>query len=211
MSNINSTNLNTITNLCQKAKFALSASEFAQCPADLGKEVAFAGRSNAGKSSALNCLTSAKLAKTSKTPGRTQLINFFNLTDDLRLVDLPGYGYAKVSISLKKHWREHLDAYLQRRTSLVGIILLMDIRHPLSDFDQMLLAFACACHLPIHILLTKCDKLKFGAAKQQLFKVQNELNNKFAKNSNVSIQLFSATKRQGLDEAYNVLNNWLLT
>jgi len=201
--------LKTITKLCQNAKFLLSAAEFKQCPSDLGKEIAFAGRSNAGKSSALNCLTHANLARTSKTPGRTQLLNFFNLTDDLRLVDLPGYGYAKVPLSLKKHWEKHLDTYLKKRQSLVGIILLMDIRHPLSDFDQMLINFAVGYNLPIHILLTKCDKLKFGAAKEQLIKTTMQLNNTF-KNHQVSIQLFSATKRIGLNETYNVLANLLL-
>jgi len=186
----------------------MSAADFNGCPFDGGKEIAFAGRSNAGKSSALNCLTSANLARTSKTPGRTQLINFFSLTDNLRLVDLPGYGYAKVPISLKKHWQQHLDAYLQQRTSLTAIILLMDIRHPLSDFDNMLLEWSVRCNMPIHILLTKCDKLKFGAAKQQLLQIKQMLIQQlqFAP----SISLFSATKRQGLDEAYSILNTYLL-
>jgi len=205
----NQNSLTQITKLCQQAKFLISANQFNQCPADLGKEVAFAGRSNAGKSSALNCLTSANLARTSKTPGRTQLINFFSLTEDLRLVDLPGYGYAKVSLSLKKHWQEHLDAYLQQRQSLVGIILLMDIRHPLSDFDCLLLDFAKSCKLGAHILLTKADKLKFGAGRQQIFKVQQNVSRNFGQN--FSIQLFSAVKRQGLEDTYQILDNWLLS
>jgi len=200
--------LKQITKLCQCAKFLMSASEFAQCTPDIGKEVAFAGRSNAGKSSALNCLTSANLARTSKTPGRTQLINFFSLTDNLRLVDLPGYGYAKVPLSLKKHWQKHLDAYLQQRTSLVGIVLLMDIRHPLGEFDYLLLNWAASCNMNAHILLTKSDKLKFGAAKEQLFKVRQTLINEFS--HNFSLQLFSATKRSGVEDAYQILNNWLL-
>src|SRR5690554_1246640 len=121
---------NPIIGLCQQASFLTSAARVEQCPDDQGYEVAFAGRSNAGKSSAINCLTRANLARTSKTPGRTQLINFFSLDSERRLVDLPGYGYAKVSMTLKQHWQTHLDAYLSNRKSLKGVILLMDTRHP---------------------------------------------------------------------------------
>ncbi len=133
---------NPILGLCQQATFLISAAKVDQCPDDQGLEVAFAGRSNAWKSSALNTLTHANLARTSKTPGRTQLLNFFRLDDERRLVDLPGYGYAKVPIPLKQHWQKHLEAYLGSRESLCGLVLMMDIRHPLTEFDNMMLDWA---------------------------------------------------------------------
>ncbi len=144
-------------------------------PGRPGYEVAFAGRSNAGKSSALNTLTHASLARTSKTPGRTQLLNFFSLDDERRLVDLPGYGYAKVPIPLKQHWQKHLEAYLGSRECLRGVILMMDVRHPMTDFDKMMLDWAKASSMPMHILLTKADKLTHGAGKNTLLKVQSEI------------------------------------
>ncbi len=193
--------------LCQTASFIKSASEVSQCPADQGLEVAFAGRSNAGKSSALNTLTHARLARTSKTPGRTQLINFFGLDEQRRLVDLPGYGYAKVPLELKEHWKKHLDAYLTSRQSLAGVVLVMDIRHPLSPFDCMMLEWADKTGLPVHILLSKTDKLSFGAAKGELLKVQNRVRKEFG--NRASVQLFSSPKRQGIDEAHAVLDSWL--
>ena len=150
---------NPILGLCQQARFLISAAKVDQCPPDEGYEVAFAGRSNAGKSSALNTLTHASLARTSKTPGRTQLLNFFTLDEERRLVDLPGYGYAKVPIPLKQHWQRHLEAYLGSRESLVGLVLMMDIRHPLTDFDRLMLDWAQVSRLPVHVLLTKADKL----------------------------------------------------
>ncbi len=159
---------NPILGLCQKAKFALSAAKVEQCPDDQGYEVAFAGRSNAGKSSALNTLTHASLARTSKTPGRTQLLNFFSLDDERRLVDLPGYGYAKVPIPLKQHWQKHLEAYLGSRECLRGVILMMDVRHPMTDFDKMMLDWAKASSMPMHILLTKADKLTHGAEQEHI-------------------------------------------
>lgn len=178
-----------------------------QCPEDSGLEVAFAGRSNAGKSSALNALTHASLARTSKTPGRTQLLNFFRLDDERRLVDLPGYGYAKVPIPLKLHWQQHLEAYLSSRNSLVGVVLLMDIRHPLTDFDRLMLDWAQASRLPIHVLLTKADKLAFGASKNALLKVRKEIQQGWG--DVATLQLFSAPKRQGVEEAQEVLAGWL--
>lgn len=193
--------------LCQKTAFMISAAEVTQCPPDIGYEVAFAGRSNAGKSSAINTLTRASLARTSKTPGRTQLLNFFSLDEERRLVDLPGYGYAKVPLPLKLHWQNHLDAYLSQRHSLQGIILLMDIRHPLTDFDRMLLDWASASKMPVHILLTKMDKLTFGAAKNTLLNVKKELDQ--YQQAEFSIQLFSSVKRQGIAEALDVLRQWL--
>ena len=198
---------NSIIGLCQQASFLTSAARVEQCPEDEGYEVAFAGRSNAGKSSAINTLTRASLARTSKTPGRTQLLNFFSLDDERRLVDLPGYGYAKVPIPLKLHWQQHLEAYLSSRTSLMGLILMMDIRHPLTPFDHLMLDWAASSQMPMHILLTKADKLTFGAGKAALLKTQKEIQNKWG--ATASIQLFSSTKRIGITEAHQVLANWL--
>lgn len=191
----------------QQCKFLVSAAKLSQCPEDIGAEVAFAGRSNAGKSSALNTLTEQKkLARTSKTPGRTQLINFFYLTPEQRLVDLPGYGYAKVAESVKNHWQRHLDDYLRHRASLRGLVLVMDIRHPLQDFDCMLLDWAAASKLPVHILLTKADKLKKGPAKNQLLNVKKALQGWQAE---FSVQTYSALKKTGVEELRNLLENWL--
>ncbi|MDP3847775.1 MAG: ribosome biogenesis GTP-binding protein YihA/YsxC [Pseudomonas sp.] len=198
---------NPIRGLCQQSTFLISAAKVDQCPPDVGREVAFAGRSNAGKSSALNTLTHAGLARTSKTPGRTQLLNFFSLDDQHRLVDLPGYGYAKVPIPLKLHWQRHLEAYLGSRNSLAGLILMMDIRKPLTDFDQLMLDWAVASQMPMHILLTKADKLTFGAAKNTLLKVQQDIRQGWGEA--ISIQLFSAPKRMGIEDAYAVLTQWL--
>ncbi|ALZ86659.1 MULTISPECIES: ribosome biogenesis GTP-binding protein YihA/YsxC [Pseudomonas] len=198
---------NPIVGLCQQASFLISAAKVDQCPFDSGLEVAFAGRSNAGKSSALNTLTHANLARTSKTPGRTQLLNFFSLDEERRLVDLPGYGYAKVPIPLKQHWQEHLEAYLSSRNSLSGVVLMMDIRHPLTEFDRLMLDWAQASSMPLHILLTKADKLAFGAQKNALLKVQREIRQGWG--DTASIQLFSAPKRQGVEDAQRVLAGWL--
>jgi len=198
---------NPIVGLCQQASFLISAAKVDQCPADSGLEVAFAGRSNAGKSSALNTLTHANLARTSKTPGRTQLLNFFALDEERRLVDLPGYGYAKVPIPLKQHWQEHLEAYLSSRRSLSGVVLMMDIRHPLTEFDRLMLDWAQASSMPLHILLTKADKLAFGAQKNALLKVQRDVRQGWG--DTASIQLFSAPKRQGVEDAQRVLADWL--
>lgn len=198
---------NPIVGLCQQASFLISAAKVDQCPFDNGREVAFAGRSNAGKSSALNTLTHANLARTSKTPGRTQLLNFFTLDDERRLVDLPGYGYAKVPIPLKQHWQEHLEAYLSSRNSLSGVVLMMDIRHPLTEFDRLMLDWAQASSMPLHILLTKADKLAFGAQKNALLKVQRDVRQGWG--DTASIQLFSAPKRQGVEDAQRVLARWL--
>ena len=191
------------------ARFMLSAPDLARCPADAGYEVAFAGRSNAGKSSAINTITvNSKLARTSKTPGRTQLINFFTLNiPSCRLVDLPGYGYAKVSKEVKTEWQENMDEYLHARESLKGLMLVMDIRKPLSDFDTMMLEWAEASQLPISILLTKGDKLRPGAAKNMLAKVKTELKN-FEYLS--SVILFSSLKKVGVENARNQLDKWLM-
>lgn len=193
----------------QNARFLTSAPTRVQCPPDHGAEVAFAGRSNAGKSSAINTLTQQKsLARTSRTPGRTQLINFFSLGDDTtrRLVDLPGYGYAKVPEAVKREWQYHLADYLRGRRSLRGLVLVMDVRHPLTEFDQTLLGWADEQNMPVHILLTKADKLKSGAAKSALLQVRNQLREW---EDLVTVQLFSSLKRQGIEAACAQLDSWL--
>ena len=191
----------------RQAEFLTSASKVSQCPPDVGWEVAFAGRSNAGKSSAINSLTdNKKLARTSRTPGRTQLINFFQLTDKQRLVDLPGYGYAKVPLAIKREWNKQLENYLRQRESLRGLILLMDSRHPMQPFDEQMLDWAQNAQMPVHILLTKADKLKKGPAKSTLLKLRNQLTEH---KKLVSIQLFSALKHSGHEELTKVLNTWL--
>ncbi|MGQ9424854.1 ribosome biogenesis GTP-binding protein YihA/YsxC [Gilvimarinus sp. F26214L] len=191
------------------AEFSQSAPSLAECPADEGAEVAFAGRSNAGKSSAINTLTdNTKLARTSKTPGRTQLINFFRLSDYQRLVDLPGYGYAKVPQAMKQRWQRHLFEYLQKRQSLRGLVLLMDIRHPLQEYDTNLLNWAVEVEMPVHVLLTKADKLKSGQRKNTLFKVRQHLEAAQVHDL-VTVQCFSSLKKEGLQELKGVLNRWL--
>jgi len=188
-----------------RAAFLTSAAALEGCPADYGAEVAFAGRSNAGKSSALNRLTRQKnLARTSKTPGRTQLINFFALSDQQRLVDLPGYGFAKVPTAVQRRWGEFIGEYLTQREALTGLILLMDVRHPMKDQDVQLIDWAQDRGLPIHVLLTKADKLKRGAAQNQLLAVRREL-----PPEGCTVQLFSALKGDGLEDAKRVISSWL--
>ncbi|MCW8906239.1 MAG: ribosome biogenesis GTP-binding protein YihA/YsxC [Sedimenticola sp.] len=190
-----------------QAQFLTSAARLDQSPPDEGYEVAFAGRSNAGKSSAINALCQQKsLARTSKTPGRTQLLNFFALDETHRLVDLPGYGYAKVAERIKLQWQAELAAYLEKRQSLRGVILLADVRHPLKEFDLQMLEWSNKMQLPVHILLTKADKLKRGAASSSLLKVRQLLKDMPGEHS---VQLFSALKRQGIDQAHAVLDRWL--
>ena len=192
-----------------KAQYLCSAPTIRECPEDTGREVAFAGRSNAGKSSAINALTNnRKTARTSKTPGRTQLINFFSLSEDCRLVDLPGYGFAKVPRAMKQQWDKNLAGYLQKRQSLAGLVLLMDIRHPLQDYDRQMLNWCTEAGMPVHVLLTKADKMKQGAAKNCLLKVQRELKDA-GMDLHITLQTFSALKKQGLPELQQVLNLWL--
>lgn len=194
----------------QSAEFITSAPSLKQCPDDVGCEVAFAGRSNAGKSSAINTLTRNKnLARTSKTPGRTQMINFFQLGEDRRLVDLPGYGYAKVPVAMKAQWDRHMAEYLQARKSLGGLILLMDIRHPLQDYDRQMLNWAAQAGLPVHILLTKSDKLKRGPAQSTLLKVERFLREMDPGITLLTVQTFSSLKKLGLPELEAQLNHWL--
>ena len=191
-----------------RARFVGSAASLAQAPEDRGAEVAFAGRSNAGKSSAINTLCRQNaLARTSKTPGRTQLLNFFELDDERRLVDLPGYGYAKVAAPVKRQWQGLLSDYLESRRSLRGLFLVMDVRHPLREFDRQLLAWSGRIGLPVHILLTKADKLGRGAASRTLLETRRAV--EAAGDGRVSLQLFSALKRQGVEEAHARLDAWL--
>ncbi|MBL1276287.1 MAG: YihA family ribosome biogenesis GTP-binding protein [Ectothiorhodospiraceae bacterium] len=195
------------------AEFEISVARLAQLPPDEGGEVAFAGRSNAGKSSAINRITGQKsLARTSKTPGRTQLINFFRLDEQRCLVDLPGYGYAKVAAEVKRRWQQTMEEYLSTRQSLKGLVLLMDVRHPLKEVDQQLLNWCWQVGMPVHILLTKADKLKSGAGKNALLQVQKELAEMSPDGLTddlTTVQLFSSPKGTGLDEVYRVLDHWL--
>lgn len=190
----------------RNAQFTVSAAELAGCPTDSLAEVAFAGRSNAGKSSAINALTKInRLARTSKTPGRTQLINFFGLETGYYLVDLPGYGFAKVPLSVKNKWQKELENYLRRRESLTGLVLLSDIRHPLKEFDRMMIEWAVQSELPLHLLLTKADKLKRGAAQNTFLAVQEELKAQ----AEISVQLFSVNQEQTVEALRNKLEGWL--
>ncbi len=189
------------------ASFLTSANQLNQLPPDEGLEVAFAGRSNAGKSSALNTLTDQRsLARTSKTPGRTQLINFFIIDEQHRLVDLPGYGYAKVPEAIKRHWQQVLADYLRVRRCLRGLILLMDIRHPFKEFDRQMLDWCTHQQMPVHILLTKADKLKRGPAGNTLQQVRKTLKTDYPL---ATVQLFSSLDKQGVEQAREKLAEWL--
>ncbi len=193
--------------LYRQVSFLTSAAQLKQSPPDEGMEVAFAGRSNSGKSSAINTLCDqSNLSRVSKTPGRTQLLNFFRLDDERRLVDLPGYGYAKVSESIKRQWQKFMADYLVRRDCLCGMILVMDIRHPLTEYDRNMLNWCAERGLPVHILLTKADKLKRGPGLDQVRKVQRAMQDWPGE---VGVQPFSSLKRQGIDEVHRVLDGWL--
>ena len=186
------------------AKFVTSANAVAQFLPDDGVEVAVAGRSNAGKSSAINIIVNRRqFARTSKTPGRTQLVNFFSMRDGQRLVDLPGYGFAKVGESVRARWGRLLQDYFETRESLSGLILVVDVRRELQDFDRQMLTFAGSVDLRVHVLLTKADKLKRGKAATALLQVKKELG------SAATAQLFSAHNRQGMDEARDTLETFL--
>jgi len=189
-----------------KATFTISAPDIRKLPQDTGIEVAFAGRSNAGKSSALNTLSNQKsLARTSKTPGRTQLINVFEIAENKRLVDLPGYGFAKVPLEMKKKWQKALGEYLEKRECLKGLVVLMDIRHPLKDLDLDLIHWAVDSEIPVLALLTKADKLKQGKRSAEVLKVKKELK---ALNGEIHVQAFSSLKRTGVDQATAVIAQW---
>lgn len=200
--------------LFQNAAFYISAHKLSDLPPARGVEIAFAGRSNAGKSSALNTLANHnRLAYVSKQPGRTQLINFFSLNpdkgNDQFLVDLPGYGYAKVPVSVRNHWQLVLSTYLTDRTSLYGLALVMDSRRPLTPLDTQMLDWFCHSGKPVHVLLTKSDKLSRNEANQTLFKTRKTLTDTWGEN--VTVQLFSSLKKQGVEEAEMVIGKWLLS
>jgi GTP-binding protein len=193
--------------LFQNAVFHISAHNLRDLPPASGIEVAFAGRSNAGKSSALNTLANHnRLAYVSKQPGRTQLINFFALGGDRYLVDLPGYGYAKVPAALRQHWQTTLSAYLTDRPTLNALVLVMDCRHPLTPLDRQMLDWFGHSGRPVHVLLTKADKLSRQAANQTLLAVRKELTENW---DNCTIQLFSSLKKQGVEEAEKIIGSWL--
>lgn len=190
----------------QKACFLLSAARVEQLPPDAGIEVAIVGRSNAGKSSVLNRITQNKgLARVSKTPGRTQLLNIFVLDDKRRLVDLPGYGFAKVPLAAKRKWEETVNAYVSERECLKGLVLVMDIRHPLRELDQTLLEYFEACELPVHLLLNKSDKLGNNDIAKTMKSVKAYLSEH---HQQVTVQLFSAMKGTGVKELQAVLDGW---
>ena len=190
-----------------KATFTISAPDISHLPNDSGIEVAFAGRSNAGKSSALNVLANQRgLARISKTPGRTQLINVFEVAENRRLVDLPGYGFAKVPLAMKQKWQRALGEYLEKRESLKGLVILMDIRHPLKDLDMDLIQWAADSELPVLALLTKCDKLSQGKRSAEVLKVKNAL---ASLNADIRVQAFSSLKRTGMEQANAIICDWL--
>jgi len=192
--------------LYHQARFINSAPKLGDAPEDQGLEIAFAGRSNAGKSSAINTLTrQSSLARISKTPGRTQLLNFFEIDKQRKFVDLPGYGYAKVPPSVKQKWQKMMETYLHERKALCGIVLVMDVRHPLTEFDWKMIEWCEHAGLPLHILLTKADKLKFGAAKNTLLKVQKDLSDASIV---ITLQLFSSLKKSGVDDVHQILDEW---
>ena len=196
-----------MNNPYQQTRFILGTPDARRAPPDEGVEVAFAGRSNAGKSSALNVLTGQRaLARISKAPGRTREINCFEVQEGIRLVDLPGYGYAKVSRAVKQQWQRNISTYLETRQSLGGVIVLMDVRHPLKEIDQQILGWCHAADLLTHVLLTKSDKLKRGPAKAALLQTRKALQ---ALHPEATLQLFSAHTRDGAEELQRVLDEWL--
>ncbi|NTV12043.1 MAG: YihA family ribosome biogenesis GTP-binding protein [Zoogloea sp.] len=193
--------------LFRQATFEISIAKASGLPPPEGAEIAFAGRSNAGKSSAINTLAGhTRLAFVSKTPGRTQLINFFRLTCGAALVDLPGYGYAEVPEAVRRQWQHLLEDYLTRRSNLIGLVMIMDSRHPLTVLDRQMLNWFAPSGRPIHVLLTKSDKLTRGQAAATLLTVRKEL---AAWGDKVSVQLFSSLKKTGMEEVESVVSGWL--
>ncbi|MFV9980739.1 MAG: ribosome biogenesis GTP-binding protein YihA/YsxC [Francisella endosymbiont of Hyalomma asiaticum] len=194
-----------------KAKYIMGVAKVSQLPEDIGVEVAFAGRSNAGKSSALNTLTDQKgLARVSKTPGRTQIINLFDLGDNNRLVDLPGYGYAKVSETIKRQWQSEMENYLTSRKCLNSIVLLVDSRHELKEFDSLMIETAISFGLNLHILLTKADKLN-NKERAQVNRMIESFLKTFVTIDKISYQLFSSLTKMGLDKFKEKLDSWYET
>lgn len=198
--------INMINNPFRIARYLMGAAKLDQLPPDEGVEVALAGRSNAGKSTALNAIADQKsLAKTSKTPGRTQLINLFMIDESNRLTDLPGYGFAKVSKDQKAQWQKTLSRYLQERKCLKALVIFMDIRHPLKETDKQMVQWAVSATIPVHVVLSKADKLKSGARKAALLSVNKRL---IRISDNITSQVFSATNKIGLDDLINTLSSW---
>lgn len=193
----------------RQTRFITSSPDIAHLPAEQGIEIAFAGRSNSGKSSALNAICDQKhLAKTSRTPGRTRLINLFNIKKNLFLVDLPGYGYAVVSDSMKRQWQKSMSEYLQKRNTLRGIVITMDIRHPLQNHDRLIIDWSITANLPALILLTKADKYGITKRREAVGEVKHLLS-EFG--GNFTVIAFSAWNKIGIDEVRTVLSNWFLT
>ena len=191
----------------RRARFLISVASLRGLPPDRGREVAFAGRSNAGKSSAINALTGRRdLARTSRTPGRTRLINFFELDEGRRLVDLPGYGYARVPRAMSREWGVLVGKYLESRESLVGVVVLMDIRHPLTELDETLFGWCRAAAVPVLAVLTKADKLGRGRRAAALAEVSGRL---ARYGDRAGAMMFSATKRRGREELAEFLDGWL--
>lgn len=193
--------------LYQKATYLKSVPTIDLCPTELTHEVAFAGRSNAGKSSALNVITTQKsLARTSKTPGRTQLINFFPVDETRALVDLPGYGFAKVNVKLKRAWEAGLSKYIEEREALKGLVLLVDSRMEPTEIDLVMLDWTQSIDLPVHVLLTKSDKLNKGPASASLLRMQELIDEHYP---HASVQLFSSLNKQGLIQVWDKLDSWM--
>ncbi|ANQ85989.1 ribosome biogenesis GTP-binding protein YihA/YsxC [Azoarcus olearius] len=195
--------------LFRNAQFEISIAKPSGLPPPNGAEIAFAGRSNAGKSSAINTLAGhVRLAYVSKTPGRTQLINFFRLNCGALLVDLPGYGYAAVPEKIRRQWQGLIETYLRTRESLIGLVLMMDSRHPMTDLDRQMIDWFAPSGKPIHVLLTKSDKLSRGPANATLLAVRAELTARYG--DQVSVQLFSSLKKTGVEEVEKVVAGWLV-
>lgn len=199
-----------INKLFHRATFLLSTAESSQWPEGDVAEIAFVGGSNVGKSTTINALTNQrKLAKTSKTPGRTQLINFFTLDEHRRIVDLPGYGYAKVPSKVKKEWGKHIESYLVEREGLRGLVLLIDSRHPLKITDKQMIEFCHASEIPVLVVLTKCDKISKNQGMKNKFVIQDILTKEFPGLLLKDIVLFSATNKTNIDKLYANVEQWL--
>ena len=205
--NTENTQTQQLPEILRQPEFILGAAEVQQFPNDTKIEIAFAGRSNVGKSSAINAITNRrKLARTSKTPGRTQQINFFSLGDEARLVDLPGYGFAQVPLKVKEKWQKTIHQYLAERENLLILVLLMDIRHPLTALDQQIIQWASDSELPTQILLTKADKYKQGRLKATVLQVEKELS---SIPGNFAVEPFSSLNYLGVNKIRQQMAEWV--